>query len=169
MAKPGRGAAGLQDQFRNGTLKKTYQALVEGEIEPLSGRLVHGLTKNQTDKKAETSEDGDISELAYETIKTSNHYSLLKIELKTGRFHQIRVQLSAIGHPIVGDSKYGSKIKYKDGQIALSAVGLAFKTATTDEIKNIKIDYPKEFEVELQSSTSKTLLKQKPPKGPRMF
>src|SRR3989338_7755660 len=48
FAKTSKGAARLSEQFRNRTVKKTYQALVEGEIEPLSGRLVHGLTKNQT-------------------------------------------------------------------------------------------------------------------------
>src|SRR3989344_3355608 len=171
FAKTSKGAARISEQIREREMRKIYHAVVDGQMKSPSGTLRNFLKKDEEKRIAKIvkEREGDLAELDYETVKTNGKISLLKIELKTGRFHQIRVQLSAIGHPIVGDSKYGSKIKYKDGQIALSAVGLAFKTATTDEIKNIKIDYPKEFEVELQSSTSKTLLKQKPPKGPRMF
>jgi len=111
-------------------------------MKPDSGTLVHLLSKNQEIKRAEISEEGDGAELVYQTLKAGKKPSLLKVELKTGRFHQIRVQLSASVHPIIGDMKYGSKEKTEDNSIMLSATELTFKTATTDEIKDVKINYP---------------------------
>jgi 23S rRNA pseudouridine1911/1915/1917 synthase len=63
--------------------------------------------------------------------------SLLEIKLKTGRFHQIRAELAHIGHPIIGDVKYGSKTTFPDHHIALSATSLSFTTATGDEEKTL--------------------------------
>jgi 23S rRNA pseudouridine1911/1915/1917 synthase len=71
---------------------------------------------------------------------TTGDFALLKVSLKTGRPHQIRAQLAHIGCPIVGDVKYGSRVKYKNGEIALCATELGFETATTKEKKNIKLD-----------------------------
>lgn len=146
FAKTSKGAARLSEQFRERTIKKFYHAVVEGKMNPASGTLVHRLGKDETVRRAEVVEDGDEAELSYETVKAGERYSLLKIELKTGRFHQIRAQLSASGHPIVGDAKYGSHEKLKDGEIALASTELIFQTATTDEKEDIKIDYPKSWD-----------------------
>lgn len=146
FAKTSKGAARLSEQFRERTIQKIYHAVVEGKVSPASGILIHNLSKDQDAKKAEISEEGDESELAYETIKTGEKNSLLKIELKTGRFHQIRAQLAAAGHPIIGDLKYGSKHKLEDGQVALASTELTFETATTGEEVNIKIDWPEEWQ-----------------------
>ena len=62
-----------------------------------------------------------------------------KIELHTGRFHQIRATFAFIGYPIVGDSKYGAITKYKEGEIALCATELSFKTATGDKEINLSL------------------------------
>lgn len=158
FAKTSKGAARLSEQFRERTIKKFYHAVVEGKMSPPSGTLVHRLGKDETVRRAEVVEDGDVAELDYETVKAGEKYSLLKIELKTGRFHQIRAQLSASGHPIVGDAKYGSlasrsgKEKLKNGlpreagEIALASTELIFQTATTDEEEDIKIDYPESWD-----------------------
>lgn len=149
FAKTSKGAARLSEQFRERTIKKIYHAVVEGKIEPESGTLIHGLAKDQEARRAEISDDGDVSELRYETVKSSEKHSLLKIELKTGRFHQIRAQLSAEGHPIVGDAKYGSQEKLNPpaggGEIALASTELTFETATTGEVVTIKADLPEEW------------------------
>lgn len=149
FGKTSKGASRLSEQFRNREIKKIYHAVVEGKIKPSSGTLTHYLKKDEDKKIALVSgspqKDYDRSELSYKTILTTNHYSLITIFLKTGRFHQIRAQFSAIGRPIVGDGKYGSKDKLAGNSIALCATEVEFKTATTDEIKNIKIDYPKEW------------------------
>ncbi|OGN00983.1 MAG: hypothetical protein A2651_04145 [Candidatus Yanofskybacteria bacterium RIFCSPHIGHO2_01_FULL_42_12] len=142
FAKTSKGAARLSEQFRNRTVKKIYHAVVKGKIKPLSGALVHHLQKNEIENKSEVVKEGDLAELCYKTLKSGRKYSLLKIELKTGRFHQIRVQLAVTGYPIVGDAKYGSKEKIDDGSILLSATEITFKTATTGELKTIKMDYP---------------------------
>ncbi|MDP3697926.1 MAG: RluA family pseudouridine synthase [Candidatus Taylorbacteria bacterium] len=185
FGKTSKGASRLSEQFRDNEtptsksrgpdrsvgIKKTYHAVVEGEIKPANGDLVHYLKKDEKNKIALVSDlpkqGYDRSELSYKTIlpawpvgrHTTNttpvgfgisspsllNYSLLAILLKTGRFHQIRAQLSAIGYPIVGDKKYGAKSKTSNGSLALCATEIEFKTATTDEVKNIKIDYPEEW------------------------
>ncbi len=147
FGKTSKGASRLSEQFRDDTIKKIYYAVVEGEINPNKGRLIHFLKKDEEKRIAvssDTQKEGyDESELDYEVIKTNKIFSLVKIILKTGRFHQIRAQFSAIGHPIVGDKKYGGNNKMSDSSLALCATEIEFRMATTDEIKNIKIDYPK--------------------------
>lgn len=157
FAKTSKGASRISEQIREREISKTYYALVEGEIKPPKGTLKHFLIKDEKNKIARISnppaggETGDYAELDYETIKTNGTRSLLKINLKTGRFHQIRAQLSAVGHPIVGDKKYGAKSVLPDGAIALCATELTFETATSpmagqaSETKTIKIDLPKEW------------------------
>lgn len=148
FAKTSKGAARISEQIREREMRKTYHAMVEGEIKPPRGTLKNFLIKDEKNKIARISNppagggEGDYAELDYETVKTNGARTLLKINLKTGRFHQIRAQLSAAGHPIVGDLKYGAKEKLPDKSIALCATELSFVTATTGETKTIKIDYP---------------------------
>ncbi len=153
FAKTSKGAARLSEQFRNNEIKKIYFAVVEGKISPASGDLVHYLKKDEERRIALVSNSPktgyDRSELEYEAVKFGNQCTLVKINLKTGRFHQIRAQFSAIGYPVVGDKKYlpaGRQVEHlKDGSVALCATEIEFKTATTDAIKTIKVDYPKEW------------------------
>lgn len=149
FGKTSKGAARLSAQFRGREVKKIYYAIVRGET-PKSGELIHYLRKDEDRRVAVVSdlpkEKYDKSELGYKMLKTNKKFSLLRVELKTGRFHQIRAQLSAIGHPIAGDVKYGYPSVLSDRSIALSATELTFKTAITGETKTIKIDLPKEWE-----------------------
>jgi len=144
----------LSEQFRNHSVQKIYHVLVEKAPKQKFGTLVHYLKKDEkqnyttvfdepTDGALRAELDYEICDDMVETLHATSLQvvSLLKIILKTGRSHQIRAQLAHIGCPIVGDSKYGSKMKYKDGQIALCATELSFETATTKERKTISIDY----------------------------
>ena len=109
-----------------------YYALVEG-ITPSSGTLVNYLYKNEELIKSFVTNDinkGKRAELRYETQKVGKNQSLVDVSLITGRHHQIRVQFANIGHPLVGDSLYGSKIKQP---ISLHAYYLSFFHPITKE------------------------------------
>jgi len=146
FAKTSKGASRLSDQIRKREFKKTYTARVEGVPEPEKETLVDYLLKDEVENfvsiVTSTTPGAQRAELSYETIATDGKFSIVKINLGTGRRHQIRVQLADMGCPIVGDSKYGSTIELPGRAIALTATELTFKTATTDETKTIKIDFP---------------------------
>lgn len=156
FAKTSKGAGRLSEQFRNHTIQKTYHAVVLGKPKQEKGSLKEKVNKisffaqgfaNKTDeellaeiKKATKTRT---AELNYEVVKSGAKYSLLKILPKTGRFHQIRIQMAQLGCTILGDKKY-SKInmpEWKDSSaIALCATAIEFRTATTDE--KIKLEIP---------------------------
>ncbi len=148
FAKTSKGASRLSEQFREHTVEKIYHAWVEGVPGNKNGRLTNYLRHDENQNKTEICNEGqgDRAELAYELVRTEGEFSkgftLLKVILKTGRHHQIRAQLSYIGHPIVGDIKYGSKIKLSEQRIALTATSLTFETATVRERKIVSINLP---------------------------
>jgi 23S rRNA pseudouridine1911/1915/1917 synthase len=111
FAKNSKAAARMAEQFRDRQVKKEYLAVVEGVPDPPSGTLVHWTAKNDGEAKARVVEplhpNGRECLLRYETILRFEIGTLLRIELGTGRFHQIRVQMSTAGHPVVGDGVYG--------------------------------------------------------------
>lgn len=78
-------------------------------------------------------------------IKKNDKYSLLKIMPKTGRFHQIRIQMANMGCPILGDEKYSNQKPLPDKNIALSATAISFKTATDDKVVNLEIPLPESW------------------------
>ncbi len=146
FAKTSKGASRISEQFRNHSVKKEYHAWVHGIVKAENSVLVNFLKHDENKNYAEVFDTeisgADRAELSYELIKTEGEFSLLKIILKTGRHHQIRAQFSHIGHPIVGDSKYGSDIKLAEQKIALTATSLSFETATTKEQKVITLEIP---------------------------
>ena len=152
FAKTSKGASRLSEQFRSREVKKTYIALVEGKVSG-PGDLIHFIKKDLDRLTALVQDsfatDYQRAELSYRVLKSGGKTSLLKIDLKTGRFNQIRAQLAHIGHPIVGDIKYGFKNKdlgfKNDREIALCATEITFKTATTDEPKTLSIGHPSEW------------------------
>ena len=83
--------------------------------------------------------------MSYEMIASHGKYSLLKIHLETGKFHQIRAQLSNAGLPIVGDVKYGGEKWQDEKSIALAATSLVFTTATDDKEVKLHIEMPEEW------------------------
>lgn len=115
FARTSKALSRLNSALREKKMKKTYLARVEGLVEEDEAELEHYLVHD--DFRARIDPKGKQALLAYRVLERSHGTSLLEIELKTGRYHQIRVQLSAIGHPIVGDGKYGSA--HPKEQIAL--------------------------------------------------
>lgn len=132
FAKRSKAANRLSEQIKNNEFKKSYIALVEGKVSK-SGTLKNYLLKNEQEVKSYvTSENnGKLAILDYELINYIDNNSLVKVNLHTGRHHQIRVQFANILHPLVGDVLYGSKIKTN---LKLHAYKLEFKHPMTDEI-----------------------------------
>jgi 23S rRNA pseudouridine1911/1915/1917 synthase len=147
FAKTSKGASRLSEQFRTHSIVKIYHAVVLGKPNQNRGVLVNYLNKDEKNKRAVISDNnGQEAELYYEVVASNDKYSLLKIQLKTGRFHQIRAQLANAGFPIVGDLKYGAKTPLPDKSIALAATNLFFLTATTQDEVNLSIPLPKEWQ-----------------------
>lgn len=143
FAKTSKGASRLSEQFRNHEVEKTYHAVVFGKMDRKKGIILSHLEKDKDKNKAfvrkTAGADTKESELSYEVVESNDKFSLLKIKPLTGRSHQIRAQLSSIGHPIVGDIKYGAKESLPDNNIMLCATGLVFKTATGDDLAKLEI------------------------------
>lgn len=138
FAKTSKGASRLSEQFREHTVEKIYEALVEGELPPsgtLQNFLVHDERENYTKVY-----DHEVPRSQYAELSFVGKGNVARITLKTGRQHQIRAQFSHIGHPLLGDTKYGSKTSFPDQHIELCAVELSFTTATGDERKKIVYD-----------------------------
>ena len=146
FAKTSKGASRVSEQIREHTVKKTYHAWVHGTPKDSQATLVHFLVHNESNNLSEIFDtekpNSQKAELSYELIKTEGEFSLLKVNLKTGRHHQIRAQLSHIGHSIVGDIKYGSSVQLPEQKLALTATSLSFKTATGDIQKELNLEAP---------------------------
>lgn len=130
FAKTSKALSRFNELIRERDLHKTYWAVVKNKPPKTEDHLIHYLLKNEKQNKSRAHEkpvkDGLKSELAYKFLKSSDNYHLLEIRLFTGRHHQIRCQLSAIGCPIKGDLKYGFDRSNKDGSIHLHAYQLQF-------------------------------------------
>jgi 23S rRNA pseudouridine1911/1915/1917 synthase len=128
FAKTSKALTRLNEQFKLKTTTKTYWAIVEKAPKEKSGSLRHFLLKNEKQNKSyvvkEGTKDAKNAVLHYKTLKTSDNYTLLEIELETGRHHQIRCQLATIGAIIKGDLKYGAKRSNPDASICLHARSL---------------------------------------------
>jgi 23S rRNA pseudouridine1911/1915/1917 synthase len=108
----------MNEIFQKREVSKTYQAWVEGKPMDSNGLLTHWLKrdekKNFTKAFSSFVKDSLEAKLKYKVLKSEGTFSLLEIDLLTGRKHQIRAQLSAMGNPIVGDAKYGAKTVLAD-------------------------------------------------------
>jgi len=128
FAKTSKALSRLNKMFAERNTKKIYWAAVKGKLPKKKDRLVHYLKRNPKQNKsyAHVKEvpESKMAILNYHVIKELDHYSVVEINLETGRHHQIRSQFSAIGHPIKGDLKYGADRSNKDGSIHLHARSL---------------------------------------------
>ena len=120
FARTSKAASRLSDQFRRKTVRKTYWALVNGKT-PEKERLTNWILRNGVNSRISTVTEGKKADLSYHCIHYKNDISLLEIALETGRHHQIRVQLSHKGFPIIGDFRYGSRTKFPRKALALHA------------------------------------------------
>jgi 23S rRNA pseudouridine1911/1915/1917 synthase len=146
FARTSKGLERMNAQFREKETNKVYWAIVEQKPEKPVGSLVHFLKKNETKNKSfvTDSEKGGAKEakLTYQLIASSERYYLLEITLETGRHHQIRAQLAAIGCFIKGDIKYGAKRSNEDGSICLHARRLTINHPVTKEVLTFIADTP---------------------------
>jgi 23S rRNA pseudouridine1911/1915/1917 synthase len=125
----------LNEMFKGKSIRKTYWAIVQGAPKIPQARLENYLIRNEAQNKSyiaktqklnEERKDAKLAILNYRTLVKGEHYTLLEINLETGRHHQIRCQLAEIGCPVKGDLKYGAKRSNPDGGICLHARQIEF-------------------------------------------
>lgn len=138
FARTSKALARLNAMFQSHEqIRKTYWAIVQGAPKLPEARLENYLIRNEAQNKSYIakpgSKDAKQAILTYKTLTVGEHYSLLEINLETGRHHQIRCQLAAIGCPIKGDLKYGAKRSNPDGGICLHARQIAFEHPVSHE------------------------------------
>jgi 23S rRNA pseudouridine1911/1915/1917 synthase len=130
FAKTSKALSRFNELFREKTIHKTYLAVVKNKPAGDSGRLTHYLLKNEKTNMSKAfikpTPNALKAELEYELVASSDNYHLLKIKLLTGRHHQIRAQLAAVGCPIKGDLKYGFNRTNEGGFIHLHSYQLNF-------------------------------------------
>lgn len=133
----------LNKMLREGEIHKTYHALVEGCPTDDEGLLEDWLVSdgkvNKTFVSKPSNPAAKLSRLRYRVIERFDRYTLLEVELLTGRKHQIRCQLAALGHPIKGDLKYGARRSNPDAGISLQAHRIRFTHPVSKEIIDISL------------------------------
>ena len=136
FAKTSKAASRLSEEVRTNKIHKTYLAVVHGVLDKKDDKLINKMSKDQKTHNSYIDEkNGKEAVLEYKVIKEEDNLSLLKINLITGRHHQIRLQLSNINHPIYGDQRYGFQDKK---QIMLYAYKLEFTHPVTKELMTFK-------------------------------
>ena len=149
FARTSKAASRLCKQFREGTTKKYYRAIVLGKLKQARATLVHYLRKGKSLKATvfpRETPTAKRSELSYEVIDLLGKNTLVEVILSTGRFHQIRAQMAFIGHPIMGDIKYGASIPLLNQEIALYACKLVFNHPISNEEITLTAPKPKTWE-----------------------
>jgi len=131
FARTSKALARLNEMFKSHEqIKKTYWAIVQGAPKMPEARLENWLIRNEKQNKSYIAKpgakDAKLAILSYKTLVRGDNYTLLEINLETGRHHQIRCQLAAIGCPVKGDLKYGAKRSNPDGGICLHARQIEF-------------------------------------------
>lgn len=155
FARTSKAAARLSAQFRERTPEKVYHALVEGTPNP-SGTRVDYLAKiDRTTRVVNRNHpEARLAELSYRTLSTTGSgkaaTSLVEVDLKTGRAHQIRVQLAAMGHVVVGDMRYGSKRRFDGRNLALHSIRLSLDHPTQGERLTFEAPYPETWQDHLR-------------------
>jgi 23S rRNA pseudouridine1911/1915/1917 synthase len=150
FARTSKALARMNELLKNREIKKVYWAIVADRRPPTAEliHLTHYLKKNEQQNKSYVYDlpgEGRLkAELKYRKIVSGDRYDLLEVELLTGRHHQIRVQLAAIGSPIRGDLKYGFPRSNPDGSISLHARLVEFVHPVSKEMIHITADPPKD-------------------------
>lgn len=137
FAKTSKALTRLNEQLRDGGFEKIYLAIVENAPSQPQATITQYLRRNTKNNKSYVSDrpsaDSKKAELRYELVGATDNYFLLRVELLTGRHHQIRAQLSSMGCPIKGDLKYGARRSNPDGGINLHSYSLGFTHPVTKE------------------------------------
>ena len=145
FAKTSKAASRLSKQVQEHYLKKTYVLVCEGKIDD-RGEMIDYLAKNNKTNTSYVTDknNGKIAKLKYKKIDYVNNYSLVEVNLETGRSHQIRVQFSSRGCPLVGDARYNPNSDNKTS-IALFSKKIEFYHPTTKELLSFELDIPKRY------------------------
>ena len=148
FARTSKALTRLNDMFRNQEVGKTYWAIVQNRPEEPEGRLEHYLIRNEKQNKSYAYETekpkSKKATLTYKLKASSDRYHLLEVRLETGRHHQIRCQLAAIGCSIKGDLKYGAPRSNPNGGISLHARTVEFIHPVSQEKIYIEAPVPDE-------------------------
>lgn len=154
VAKTDRAYLALKEMFRTHDIEKTYHALVQGHMDPSEGTIDAPIDRHPTqDHRFAVVADGKESITHYEVIEYYRSVSMVKVELETGRTHQIRVHFSALGHPLVGDTTYGADpVLGKSLAMRrpwLHALELRFAHPVSGEAMVLRAEYPADLQASL--------------------
>ncbi|MDF7801335.1 RluA family pseudouridine synthase [Pontiellaceae bacterium B1224] len=144
FARTSKALTRLNEDIRKRNCKKIYHCLVEGQLKKPADTLVHWMThENHRARICREGQKGaQRAVLSYRKLPDIGKFQCLEINLETGRYHQIRAQLAAMGNPIAGDEKYGARQKSKSGDIALHSRELYITHPTLKEPIKIEAPYP---------------------------
>jgi len=133
MARTSKAASRLTEQFKESTPRKIYYALAEGKVAERGKFYDKIYRRGATSYISRDKSKGKKARLTFRRLKYSQNTSLVRVNMKTGRHHQIRVQFSYRGHPLIGDFRYDSDIKFPHRSIGLHARELTIIHPTKDE------------------------------------
>jgi len=148
FCRTSKAAGRLSEQFRTGSVQKRYLAVVEGIVRETSGRLIDRLERIPGRSSRIVSGEPPGSQearLAYRVLDTHGNRSLVAIDLETGRHHQIRAQMAHMGHPVVGDLRYGAPGPLPHRQVALVARELVIAHPTLPETRTFSSPCPHDW------------------------
>ena len=155
FAKTSKAASRLSEQVRNKSFKKTYRAVIHGTMNKKEDTLKDYLYKNKKTNMVsvvnKNHKEAKNAELDYETLQSKNNFSLVQIDLKTGRPHQIRVQFASRKHPLFGDQRYGQDVNKVGQHKALWSYKIEITHPTTKEKMEFICEPPKEYPWDLFS------------------
>jgi 23S rRNA pseudouridine1911/1915/1917 synthase len=153
VAKNRLAQANLISQFKARSIRKAYLVLVKGQLSPEQGKIEAPIGRDPRNRKRmAVVSRGREARTEYRVIKYVDNYTLLEVTPETGRTHQIRVHLSAIGYPVVGDPIYGVRSPYLSRQF-LHACYLGFKLPSTGEYVEFRSELPSDLEWALKNIT----------------
>jgi len=149
LARTSKAASRLTEQFRSKQVQKAYWALVPPGLAADQATLRDWVRKDERHRRMHITRE-DVSGakeaiLSYRTLQNNRRSTLLEVDLQTGRKHQIRLQLSSDGYPILGDRKYGSEVFFSNG-IALHAHSLSFQHPVQDQRLEFTAPLPASWE-----------------------
>lgn len=148
LARTSKAVASINEQFKQRKIQKTYLAVVKQAPKEESGTLTHFLARQGNSNKSKIVEakfpGAKEARLEYKVLDKIDNYSLLEIKLLSGRHHQIRVQLAAIGSPIKGDVKYGARRSNGDRSIHLHSWKITFEHPISHEAVALEAPVPNE-------------------------
>lgn len=165
FAKSSKAAARLSEQMKNGDFEKKYYTVLVGRPREDKATLTHYMKKNSINNMVyvcgPTENGAKFAELDYNVLDEKDGLTLTEVRLHTGRSHQIRVQMNAMGHPVYGDMRYGGE-KAKKGHLALWAYYLSFTHPVSKERMVFRVQPPKELSPWDKFDTEKSVTVIKP-------